>query len=86
MLQDYNDRLYWNEKTQSYQTEFPNKEDRIVYFMGDCGLTLNEALRIKKVLEDHIDRMVDKGIKRGIRPLRKGLDKLNESIYLSQRY
>lgn len=80
------DHIYWNEKTQSYQTEFPNKEDRIVYFMGDNGLTLNEAKKVKKVLEDKIDKMVDLNIKRGVRPLRKALDKLNESIYLSQRY
>lgn len=80
------DRLYWNDKTQKYQTEFPNKEDRIVYFMGDEGLTLNEAMKVKKVLENHIDAQVDAKVKRGVRPLRKALDKLNNSIYFSQRY
>jgi len=84
MLND--DRLYWNEKTQSYQTEFPMKEDRIVYFMGDEGLTLNEALKVKKVLENHIDAQVEAKVKRGVRPLRKALEKLDNSIYYSQRY
>ena len=84
MLDD--DRLYWNENTQSYQTEFPNKTDRIVYFMGDEGLTLKEALSVKKVLEDDIDSKVEAGVKRGVRPLRKALEKLNNSIYFSQRY
>ena len=83
---DNGDRLYWNDKTGKYQTEFPNKEDRIVYLMGDEGLTLSEALATKKALEEHIDARVDAGIKRGIRPVRKALDKLNESIYYSQRY
>jgi len=80
------ERIYWNEKTESYQTEFPNKEDRIVYFMGDDGLTLHEALSTKKALEEFIDAKVDEGVKRGLRPLRKTLEKLNNSIYCSQRY
>jgi len=84
MLND--DRLYWNKKTGEYQTEFPMKEDRIVYFMGDEGLTLHEALAMKRALEEHIDAKVDEQAKRGVRPLRRALNKLNDSIYYSQRY
>ena len=80
------DRLYWNKQTGEYQTEFPMKEDRIVYFMGDEGLSLHEALATKRALEEHIDAKVDQGVKRGVRPVRRALDKLNNSIYFSQRY
>jgi len=81
------DRLYWNKQTGEYQTEFPMKEDRIVYFMGDEGLSLHEALKVtKRVLEDHIDAQVEAKVKRGVRPLRRALEKLDNSIYFSQRY
>ncbi len=80
------EKLYWNAEKGEYQTEFPNKTDRIVYLMGDEGLTLHEALAVKKALEETIDTKVDAGVKRGIRPLRKALLKLEEGIYFSQRY
>ena len=80
------DRIYWNEKTQAYQTEFPNKRDRIVYMMGDSGMTLREAEVLKNLVAEELESMSVSGNQRGKKPLQRFLQKLDESIYFSQRY
>ena len=79
-------RQYFNNNTGEYTTEFPNKRNRIVYLMLHNGLTLREAQAIHQVLKDHINNQVVKDVKRGLRPIKKALEKLDKAIYCSQRY
>ena len=80
------DKIYWNQNMQSYTTEFPYKDDRLVYMQVDNAFNLKEALSVKNAIELQIKSLTEAGVKRGVRPLKKALIKLDESIYVSQRY
>ncbi len=75
MFTPKNKRLYYVDGR--HQKRCPNRKDRAVYMMMEGAMTFREAMKVKTILEKHPIKS---------RTLKTAINKIDEAIYISQRY